>query len=155
MLVHLPEIHLVLAGKNTTNYAKDLQQLIEKHALRDRIIITGKISEVDKYYYYKNCLAFVFPSLREGFGIPPIEAMAFGKPVFLSNKSSLPEIGGPHAFYWEHFEPKHMATVFQDGINRYTNDKENYRQKYQQHAASYNWKNTAKKYIEVYKELLS
>ena len=64
----------------------------QKHNLQDRVICTGKISEFDKQYYLKHCTAFVFPSLREGFGIPPIEAMRFGKPVFISNNTSLPEV---------------------------------------------------------------
>jgi len=62
------------------------------------VSLLGTISESDKIFYYKNCLAFAFPSLREGFGFPVLEAMTFGKPVFLSNKTSLPEIGGSHAF---------------------------------------------------------
>ena len=104
MLNHLPDFNLVLSGNNATEYAQTtLINTIEKYGLKDRVIITGKIGDLDKQYYLQNCSAFVFPSLREGFGIPPIEAMRFGKPVFLSNNTSLPEIGGAHAFFWDHF----------------------------------------------------
>jgi glycosyltransferase involved in cell wall biosynthesis len=54
---------------------------------------------VCKQFYLSKCHAFVFPSIREGFGLP--QAMHFGKPVFLSNKTSLPEVGGKHAYYWD------------------------------------------------------
>lgn len=53
---------------------------------------------------YESCVAFLFPSITEGFGLPVIEAMSFGTPVFLSNSSSLPEVGGNEAFYWNSYE---------------------------------------------------
>jgi len=154
MLEHLPEVSLVLSGKRTTSYGEKIETLIKKLQLQNRVFITGKISELDKNYYYKNCLAFTFPSLREGFGIPPIEAMKYGKLVFLSNKSSLPEVGGKHAFYWEHFAPKYMAEVVLEGLNEYQNNTEEYQKNYRDHANSYSWDKTALDYLEVYKSLL-
>lgn len=153
MLQFLPDISLILAGKNTSRYADEIRVLLNKLHLNNRVYLPGKISELDKQYYYKHCLAFGFPSLREGFGIPPIEAMTFGKPVFLSNKSSLPEIGGAHAFYWKDFDPKTMATVFENGINEYERHKTSYATAYKKHAASFDWTNTASAYIKVYQEL--
>jgi len=83
----------------------------------------GKINAEEKQYYLQNCSAFVFPSLLEGFGIPPIEAMRFGKPIFLSKLTSLPEIGGDKAFYWDTFDAKDMATIFTNGMHTFeTND---------------------------------
>ena len=76
--------------------------------LEERIILPGEISDMDKYWLYKNCEAFVFPSMYEGFGLPVIEAMNFGKPVFLSTFSSLPEVGGKYALYWENFDSQLM-----------------------------------------------
>ncbi|WP_431136679.1 glycosyltransferase family 4 protein [Psychroserpens mesophilus] len=154
MLEHLPDISLILSGKRTTSYGKNIEDLIGTLQLQNRVFITGKISELDKQYYYKKCLAFTFPSLREGFGIPPIEAMKFGKPVFLSNKSSLPEVGGKHAFYWEHFEPKYMAEIVMKGLDEYQNNSTDFQQKYKDHANSYSWNKTALDYLDVYKTLL-
>jgi glycosyltransferase involved in cell wall biosynthesis len=119
-----------------------------------QVILTGKISDIEKQYYLKNCSAFVFPSLREGFGIPPIEAMRFGKPVFLSNSTSLPEIGGKHAFYWDHFEPKYMAEIFIKGIITYNAKKDWYSEQYIKRAKSFDWNKAAKQYIELYKTIL-
>ncbi|WP_418603323.1 glycosyltransferase family 4 protein [Hwangdonia sp.] len=155
MLALLPEYNLILSGNNNTGYASaTLQNTIKKLKLESRVIITGKISELDKQYYMQNCEGFVFPSLREGFGIPPIEAMRFGKPVFLSNNTSLPEIGGEHAFYWNHFESTYMAKVLKDGLNTFNKNKTKFSQNYVKHAKSFNWNNAAKQYIEVYKSIL-
>ncbi|EGV42947.1 glycosyltransferase family 1 protein [Bizionia argentinensis JUB59] len=154
MLANLPELNLIISGKNTTDYAKEIKKKVDKLQLENRVFLTGKISETDKAYYLKNCYAFCFPSLREGFGIPPIEAMQYGKPVFLSDKSSLPEVGGEHAFYWEHFEPKYMADILQNGMKIYNEDQIDYSEKLQQHANSYSWDNTAKQYLNVYRSLL-
>ena len=155
MLQHLPETALVLSGKNTSSYADEIRTLIAKLQLSNRVYLTGKISEEAKNYYYQHCLAFGFPSLREGFGIPPIEAMTFGKPVFLSDKSSLPEIGGEQAFYWKDFDPENMATVFQEGMNDYNDNKEAYTANYKKYAASFDWANTAMEYMKIYQELLA
>ncbi|WP_299228825.1 glycosyltransferase family 1 protein [uncultured Psychroserpens sp.] len=154
MLVHLPNISLILSGKQTTSYGNTINNLVVSLGLEDRVFVTGKISELDKNYYYKNCLAFTFPSLREGFGIPPIEAMKYGKPVFLSNKSSLPEVGGKHAFYWNHFDPEYMAKIVTDGLDAYSKDQNNYTKNYITHANSYDWQKTALEYISVYNSLL-
>ncbi|TYB79577.1 glycosyltransferase family 4 protein [Bizionia myxarmorum] len=154
MLTNLPDLSLIISGKNTTDYAKDILKKVVDLQLQNRVFLTGKISEADKAYYLKNCYAFCFPSLREGFGIPPIEAMQYGKPVFLSDKSSLPEVGGKHAFYWDHFEPKYMADIFQNGMRIYNEDPNAYSQKLKQHANSYSWDDTAKQYLKVYESLL-
>lgn len=155
MLAHSPDYNLILSGNNNTTYANTtLQNTIKKLKLENRVIITGKISELDKQYYMQNCKAFVFPSLREGFGIPPIEAMRFGKPVFLSNNTSLPEIGGEHAFYWNNYDPNYMADVLKNGLNSFNKNKAELSQNYIIHAKSFNWDNAAKQYLEVYKKVL-
>ncbi|MGJ8667752.1 MAG: glycosyltransferase family 4 protein [Patiriisocius sp.] len=154
MLRHTPEYDLVLAGNNTSLYANKLAQLVTQYGLEDRVFKLGKIEDVEKHYYFKNCEAFVFPSHREGFGIPPIEAMYFGKPVFLSNNTSLPEIGGENSFYWDHFEPKYMAKVLQEGMQTFKQNQPILEDWYIKRAKSFDWNDTAKKYIEVYQSLL-
>lgn len=155
MLQHLPEYNLVLAGSNSSIYADKLTALIKNYGFESRVFQTGKIEDLEKQYYLQNCEAFVFPSLREGFGIPPIEAMRFGKPVFISNNTSLPEIGGEHSFYWDHYDPKYMADTLKLGMARFHNAQEFYENWYVERAKSFSWDTTAKRYIEVYKELLN
>lgn len=155
MLALLPDYNLVLSGNNSTEYASGkLAETIKKHKLESRVIITGKIDDLDKQYYLQNCSAFVFPSLREGFGIPPIEAMRFGKPVFLSNNTSLPEIGGEYAFYWENYDAKHMADIFEKGMDIFETNKDIYTKAYIERANSFNWDSSALEYAEVYRSIL-
>ena len=155
MLALLPDYDLILSGKNTTAYTQEvLKPLISKLNLENRVHITGKIEDLDKQYYLKNCSAFLFPSLREGFGIPPIEAMRSGKPVFLSNTTSLPEIGGPDAFYWDHYNPSYMVDIFKKGMQKYTNDKASMSERYIKRAKSFCWDKAASEYLKVYRSLL-
>ncbi|MEM7185723.1 MAG: glycosyltransferase family 1 protein [Bacteroidota bacterium] len=154
MLAQLPEYDLILAGSNTSNYADTIRNRVQALGLENRVLLPGKIDDMAKYYYLKHCTAFVFPSLREGFGIPPIEAMRFGKPVFISNNTSLPEIGGDHSFYWDHFDPEYMATVLTEGMVKYNANPEFYTQWYEERAKSFSWESTARLYLEVYQSIL-
>jgi glycosyltransferase involved in cell wall biosynthesis len=154
MMVFLPDFHLILAGNSNKKYVEKVKQTIAEHKLENRVHILGKISEIDKKYYLKKCEAFVFPSLREGFGIPPIEAMSYGKPVFLSNSTSLPEIGGDHAFYWDHYDARYMAEIIKKNLTIYRDDEERLSKVYKDHANSFSWEKTARQYLKVYKSLL-
>ena len=154
MLRFLPEYNLVLAGSNSSSYAEKLTEKVKQYGFENRVFQTGKIADLEKQYYLQNCESFVFPSLREGFGIPPIEAMRFGKPVFLSNNTSLPEIGGEHSFFWDHYDPQYMAQTLRAGMEKFHGNRAFYENWYTARAQSFNWKTTAEKYIEVYKSLL-
>lgn len=154
MLRSLPDYHLVLSGSNNTKYAEELKRKISHYGLKERVIFTGKIADMEKQYYLKHCSAFVFPSKREGFGIPPIEAMRFGKPVFISNNTSLPEVGGEHAFYWDHYEPEYMAKVLQQGMKAYAGRPDFYSNWYTERALQFDWKRTAEQYLKVYQHIL-
>ena len=84
---------LVIGGKKEREYGK-LLDLVNKLGLSDSIIFLGFIDDNDLPYLYNGASVFVFPSIREGFGFPPAEAMACGVPVVTSNATSLPEIVG-------------------------------------------------------------
>ncbi|WP_460218476.1 glycosyltransferase family 4 protein [Psychroserpens sp. MEBiC05023] len=154
LIQNLKDYTLIIAGKKSTSEAERIQSFIDQHQLNNRIKLVGKISEFDKQYYYKHCSAFVFPSLREGFGLPVIEAMKFGKPTFISNNTSLPEIGGELAFYWDHYDPKYMAEIFENGMNTYESNKIQYSTQLKERANSFNWNDAAKAYIDVYRSLI-
>lgn len=124
----------------------------ENFGASSRIKITGPVSDEEKAWYYQNCTAFLFPSLAEGFGLPVLEAMAFGKPVFLSDKTSLPEIGGNQAFYFENFDPANMQSVFKNGMEEF--EKKQMANGCIARAAQFSWDNTALNYLELYHELL-
>ncbi|MGB4843371.1 MAG: glycosyltransferase, partial [Ferruginibacter sp.] len=95
--------------------------------------------------------AFMLPSLAEGFGAPVVEAMKFGKPLFLSNRTSLPEIGGDTAFYFENFEPLHMQQVFNAGMQEFR--KNGLSKRIMQRGNEFCWEEKALEYIKVYDSL--
>jgi glycosyltransferase involved in cell wall biosynthesis len=142
---------LVISGVETP-YKNKIMEEAQRLGCADRVKITGTISEADKAWYYKNCAAFVFPSLAEGFGLPVIEAMHFGKPVFLSTYTSLPEIGGDAAFYFDTFEPEAMQKVFAKGMETF--ETENWQPKVIANAMRFDWQETAKQYLALYDECL-
>ncbi|MEZ4875638.1 MAG: glycosyltransferase family 1 protein [Flavobacteriaceae bacterium] len=154
MLPYLKDYQLVIAGNDTRDYAEVVRETARRLNLEDRVIFAGKVDDMGKQYYLQHCEALLFPSLREGFGLPPIEAMVFGKPVFLANTTSLPEIGGKYAFYWDNFDPKLMAEQFLKGMQTFEENKDLYTTELKKQAAKFDWNEAAKQYIEVYKTVL-
>ncbi|MEE2524681.1 glycosyltransferase family 1 protein [Pseudarthrobacter sp. J75] len=95
-LIHAVEANtslpqLVIAGKPAWNYGQTMNIM----ANASRVIYLGFVSDEDRTALMKRCIAFVFPSLYEGFGFPVLEAMAAGAPVITTNRGSLQEIAGP------------------------------------------------------------
>lgn len=144
---------LIIAGiTNSEEYKNKIIEEAKALGVADRVVFTGSVSENDKQWYYQNCEAFVFPSISEGFGLPVIEAMYFGKPVILSTHTSLPEIGGSAAYYFQNFEPHYMQTVLYEALADHK--KEGRENEIKCRALLFNWKQTAHQYHEVYKKLL-
>lgn len=110
------------------------------------------ISDAHKAWAYARCAGFLFPSLTEGFGLPPIEAMHFGKPVFLSRLTCLPEIGGDAAFYFDRFEAAPMRQLVQQGLAAHADPAR--ARVVQAHAAQFDWDRAAEAYLALYRRLL-
>ncbi|HVW14270.1 MAG TPA: glycosyltransferase family 1 protein [Mucilaginibacter sp.] len=145
------DYELVISGIETPHKQKILEEA-GKYGCLDRIYITGPISDDDKAWYYQHCGAFVFPSIAEGFGLPVIEAMNFGKPVFLSKFTSLPEVGGDAAYYFDNFEPGHMQHVFAEGMQDFIERNRSAESIAQ--AAKFSWDICAAQYLDLYNECL-
>lgn len=154
MMQHLPEYNLIISGNNANAYGEEVKKAMADNKFENRVFLTGKVSNAGKQYYMQNCAAFVLPSTAEGFGLPPIEAMKFGKPVFLANRASLPEIGGEHSFYWDDFDSEYMASVFYKGMEAYAGNTDFYIQQFKQRGDSFNWDTAAKQYLDIYRSLL-
>lgn len=90
---------LILTGKSFDGVS--IEEFEKKYGLSDNVITTGAVDEKDIIGLYNLADIFVFPSLYEGFGIPPLEAMACGTPVISSNSSSLPEVVGDAALLFD------------------------------------------------------
>ena len=85
------DLGLVIAGAKGWRYG-DIMKEVEKSYHKDQIIFTGQINDKEKFLYYSAADVFVYPSLFEGFGFPPLEAMCCGTPVISSRNSSIPEV---------------------------------------------------------------
>ncbi len=144
---------LIISGvTQSENYKNKIIDEAKKWGVEHRVIFTGVVNESEKNWYMQHCECFVFPSLAEGFGLPVIEAMHFGKPVLLSTLTSLPEIGGDEAYYFNDFNPTNMQLTLKKSLEHYktTNPSE----KIKARAAIFDWNNTAKQYLEVYRSLM-
>jgi glycosyltransferase involved in cell wall biosynthesis len=146
------DYELVIAGLNDFDYGKKVMEEAKRWKIEDRVKLVGAVDEKNKYWYYTHCDAFVFPSVGEGFGFPPLEAMHFGKPVFLSSLTSLPEVGGDAAYYFNDFDPDAMRTVFEKGMNDFHNH--NRVAAIQQQAKQFSWDKAAGEYLTVYRNSL-
>lgn len=153
LMKNFPNHTLILAGNNDTPYGKQIRHQLHEMGLTDRVILPGRVTDSEKHWLYSNCEAFLFPSVAEGFGMPPIEAMKHGKPVFLSKHTSLPEIGGDAAFYFPNFEEKEMAEILSSRLKYFTDNEPSLSEQIKTHAQKFSWTNCASQYISLYNEI--
>lgn len=151
MMAHTDGFQLVISGNNQKPYGDVVRRAIIDLNLQEKVILTGKITEKEKQYYMRECAAFLFPSIREGFGLPPIEAMRFEKPVFLSTHTAMPEIGGDAAFYWQNFDPIAMKDLLFQRLSDFDANPDDYREKLRTRADFFSWDKAAAAYIDCYK----
>ncbi|SUI96875.1 D-inositol-3-phosphate glycosyltransferase [Sphingobacterium spiritivorum] len=145
---------LVISGiVHEENYRIKILEIAKSIGVDERVIFTGPISEDQKYAYLEYCSLFVFPSIAEGFGLPVIEAMTFGKKVLLSRYTCLPEIGGNEAFYLESTSADYMEAYgrnfLQKLIEQPTRESE-----IKAWASQFSWKKAAEKYLSIYESML-
>lgn len=152
-LVKKGDYELIVAGRlDDPDYVDWIRKEAKRMGIEDRVRLTGPVSETEKAWYLNNCAGFVHPSLAEGFGAPVVEAMLFGKPVFLSDKTSLPEIGGDVAFYFREFEEAHMCDVLETGMYEYR--KNGLAKRIINRGQQFDWEKSALQYLQVYQSLL-
>ena len=142
-----PDMTFVLCGPPSDD-AKRLRATVHLPNLQFHL----GISDAQKAWAYAHCTGFLFPSLTEGFGLPPIEAMHFGKPVFLARRTCLPEIGGDAADYFDDFDPQAMKHVVQLGLQRHAMPGR--AETIRLHAAQFDWDRAAAAYLDLYRRLL-
>jgi glycosyltransferase involved in cell wall biosynthesis len=143
---------LIIAGRpDDSDYCNQIIKTAEEMEIVDKVHLLGQITENEKSWYFKNCSAFVFPSTAEGFGLPVAEAMSMGKPLFLSNKTALPEIGGKVAFYFKDFSEDNMQQTFERGMEEYYQS--NMQEMIINKGKEFCWDYAAKEYCSIYRSL--
>jgi len=147
-----PELGLVIVSADD-NKRMLFQELVKSHQLDDRVTILGSVAPSDLLKLYNLAKVFIFPSQRESFGLPPLEAISCGTPTIAMNSSSIPEILGNDATLINGKDPQIWADVIRDVL---LNEKK--RLGMIEHglkrAAQFSWDNCARKTIDIYKKVI-
>jgi glycosyltransferase involved in cell wall biosynthesis len=143
---------LVLAGGRGWKY-KTVFGLLEELKLKNRVVFTWYVPESDLPALYNQASLFVYPSFYEGFGIPPLEAMACGLPVIVSNTTSMPEVVGDAGLYVDPHDVKQIShsidTVLSDDQLR-----NSMKEKGLERAEMFSWEKTAREILKLYQQLV-
>ena len=147
----LDHLKLVLIGDEISGYAA-LRRAVHRHQLHKYVRFLGYLPEETLAVMYRLAGVFVFPSLYEGFGLPPLEAMASGTPVVMSNVSSLPEVAGDAAVLVDPYDPAAIA----DGIERVLTDdalRRDLTAKGLARAKQFSWETSVRRVRDIYGEV--
>jgi glycosyltransferase involved in cell wall biosynthesis len=144
------DLHLIIIGDTLSQYPAVRQTVIRTHG-EQMVRFLGFVPFETLRCFYQSAAAFVFPSRYEGFGLPPLEAMACGAPVVTSNASSLPEIVGDAAILVNPENVFDIAHGIKDALVDPALRAELIRRGREQ-ASRYSWARTAKQVLEIYQE---
>jgi glycosyltransferase involved in cell wall biosynthesis len=146
------DYQLVIAGRKDS-FHKKLEEAVIEAGLSDRVVFTGYIKDHELSGLYKNASLYIFPSLSEGFGLPPLEAMAHDLPVASSDATCLPEVLGDAAVY---FDPRSIDEMAQKMLSVLTDKKlsDDLVEKGQRQVKKYSWKKTAQKTLGAYEKAI-
>lgn len=147
-----PNYNLYICGEDHLDYADEIRNTIKEQDLKN-VFLTGPIKQEEKIWLYRNCSAFLFPSKGEGFGLPVIEAMQFGKAVFVSNYTCLPEISGGHAFIWDKLDTESMVDTIRKELPCFYKDKERIEEE-KKYAHSFSYERHIQSYFNLYLKVL-
>jgi glycosyltransferase involved in cell wall biosynthesis len=151
LILEKSDLQLVLVGKMDYFFER-LKNLANTLKLEEKVIFPGYVSDEELKALYQNAKLYVFPSKIEGFGLPPLEAMAQGLPVVSSSSSSLPEILGKAAYYFNPDKKEEISMaikkVLADDKLREEMKKSGYDQ-----VKKYNWEKLAHQTLKIYNSL--
>jgi len=145
------DIRLVMLDYDLTELSRLLTE-IGNPGLIEKIVLTGYVVNTDLPAIYSQCAIFLYPSLRESFGIPMLEAMACGAPVITSNTSSMPEVAGDGAYLIDPFKPEEITTAMLKILTAADTRTDLIRKGYAQ-AAKFSWKAMAQNVLKIYDEI--
>jgi glycosyltransferase involved in cell wall biosynthesis len=142
-----PDLGLILVGRKTLSHKLN-EAFFEEKGYKN-ILFTDFIPNSQRDWLYENTDAYVFPSLMEGFGLPGLEAMAYGSPVVSSNATCLPEIYGDAAHYFNPNDTTDIARAIDEVLDNPLLKKELITLGYEQ-VKKYSWKRMAEQTHEIY-----
>ena len=146
-------LKLVIIGDQLTKY-QGLRRAVHRHKLYKHVRFFGFVPLETLAVLYRLASVFVFPSLYEGFGLPPLEALASGTPVVTSNASSLPEVVGDAAVLVDPYDADSIA----EGMRKVLTDpvlRESLREKGLARANDYSWAQSIQQIHQVYMDVLA
>lgn len=146
------DVDLVIAGSPSEEYMSELRDLIDPR-YRDDIHFLGFVDDDTLSRLYKHATAFVYPSLYEGFGIPPLEAMGYGTPVIASDRASIPEVVGDAGAFFDASDPDDLATTLETVLSD-AGLRERLAAKGYDRFEEFTWERTASYTLEIYREQL-
>ncbi|WP_375491770.1 FkbM family methyltransferase, partial [uncultured Nostoc sp.] len=146
---HIDDLNLVLIGTKGWQYEEIFAEIDRAKELENRIIITGYLPDEDLAPLYSGALAFIYVSLYEGFGLPPLEAMQCGTPVITSNTSSLPEVVEDAGIM---LDPHDKIGLYNAILKLYSEPeyRENLSKKSVQQAQKFSWDKYVQETIKIY-----
>jgi glycosyltransferase involved in cell wall biosynthesis len=147
-----PDLYLMIAGKKDRSH-RSYTRLAKELGVRDHVILTDFIPDGQLKWAMQNTLAYVYPSLSEGFGLPPLEAMLNGAPVAASNATCIPEVCGEAAHYFDPEDVEDMAKKINDVLTKPELRKQLIA-KGKNQVKKYSWRRMAEQTLEVYKQAL-
>ncbi len=146
---------LVVVGPKKELKMRDDAALNLMGHLRERVVPVERATDEELLRLVKHARGLVLPSLYEGFGLPPLEAMAAGVPTLVGNAASMPEICGPAALYCDPTSVEDIQEGIEKLIHLQGEERERRIEKGYEHAAQFNWDKTVTQTLEVFRRTLS
>lgn len=141
--------NLIVVGSNGWFY-EDIYKLVDDLKLKNRVIFTGKVNDDELKYLYKNSNVFVYPSIYEGFGLPPLEAMSYGVKTIVSNVECLREVLGDGVSYFDPYDYKSLSDMISVLLTSNTCEICDY----SKILDKYSWKKCGEETLKVYDKVL-
>lgn len=141
--------NLVIVGSNGWLY-EDIYKMVEQMNIKHRVVFTGKINDDELKVLYKNSKVFVYPSIYEGFGLPPLEAMSYGVKTIVSDVECLKEVLGNGAKYFNPYDYNELSKIIKPFL--VSGNKQIY--DYSEVLNKYSWKKCGEETLKVYERVL-
>ncbi len=142
-----PELRILVVG---SSFSQTEQEWISALGLEKRIAQVSEISDPELAGLYRDSEAFVYPSLYEGFGIPPLEAMACGTVVIAARSSSIPEVVGEDAILFDPYSTEELAVSILS-LREIGSSRSEYIRRGRERAMRYSWDRTAERTVDIYR----